>query len=154
MTIGTDDVVLKSDAIVDLASSSGTVANDVFSVAGDEAQWTNSVEAPLMSLMLECTFATAPTTNTNVLLYFRKMSIDGSNHAQVPDDDFQETYITAFPLENINTIQRVMIGPLAVPNYKDDSVFELYIKNNGTGQTMSAGWRIEVTPHAHGAKPA
>jgi hypothetical protein len=152
MTIGSGDLAHKPGVIVDLASGSGSVANNVYSVAGDEAQWTNSVvpDAPMAVWMLECTFATAPAAGSGVLLYLRKMDIDGTSDGQVPSDTFQEGFITRFPVEDINTIQRIMRGPFAVPNYKTSSVFEIYIKVDETAQTMSAGWRFEVTPFSFG----
>jgi len=152
MTIDVNDLIIKSDAIFDAASSSASVSNNAFSIATDQAQWTNALDAPLASIMFECTFGTAPAANSGVNLYFRKIGIDGANDARVPNVDFRETFIGFFPVDTTTVLQRITLSRLSVPVFKDSSVFELYTENFETGQTISAGWRYEITPQSLGVK--
>jgi hypothetical protein len=131
-----------------LASSGASTANNVITQASD-ASYTISSDGgnyPDAEFVAGLTFGTAPTENTTVDVYARELSIDSTNSAQVPESSaHRPRYIGSFVVNNISTVQYQKFIAYNVPNVAD-----YYIYNNGTGQTLSAGWTLKVTPRTIG----
>ena len=91
--------------------------------------------------MLTGTFSVAPTENSTLALYARPLNIDGTADADAPETTRPTRFIGAFVVNNVTTSQSLVCDAQDVPWEAD-----YYIHNNGTGQTLSAGWRLLVTP--------
>ena len=150
MAIGTNDTIEKFGTLDDLDSTSGTVANNAYSVQGDLASWTNTDDAPMAAMIGLFTFGTAPTAGTTIDLFCRLLNIvDTTKDTQTPTDDQPVIYMGSYVLDNVTTEQVLSID-IALPNAKSSQEYEFYIKNNGTGQTLSSGWSLQVMPKTYG----
>ena len=150
MAIGTNDTIVKFGTLDDLDSTSGTVANNAYSVAGDLAAWTNDDDAPMATMVGLFTFGTAPTASTTIDLFCRLLNIaDTTKDTQTPTDDQPVIYLGSYVLDNVTTEQVLSID-IHLPNAKSSQEYEFYIKNNGTGQTLSSGWSLQITPKTYG----
>ena len=131
-----------------LGTSSATVSNAAFSVAGDLSTWTNDDDAVSASVTLLANFSVAPTANTSVNLYLRLLDVQGTNDGTVPDANFQHTYVGSFPLNDSTVAQYITID-VGLPNSVTSQQYEFYVENS-SGQSLPAGWDIYVTPKAIG----
>lgn len=124
------------------ANNTVTQANDAtYGIVADGASY------PDAKFVLAFTFATAPTEGTAILLYARPLNISGTNDAEVPETTRATVWIGSFVVNNVTTAQYAECIAFDVPWEA-----EYYIHNNGTGQTISAGWALTVTPMTR--KPA
>ena len=144
MAITTDAVIDVFGTADDLGSSSAAVADAAFSIASDVAQWTNDDDVDRAAIVLDATWATAPTANTSVTLYGRLMNISGTGDQPVPSANFSHKVMGRFLVKNITTQQLIPID-IDLPNVSTSQVYEFYLKN-GAGQTISAGWKLLITP--------
>ncbi|MEZ0147942.1 MAG: hypothetical protein AB9Q22_10275 [Candidatus Reddybacter sp.] len=149
MTIGTNTVVDFFGTPDDLASSSAAVADAAFSIASDVAQWTNDDDAEMASIVLSGTWAVAPDAGGSVALYARLMNIDGTGDQDIPSANYRHKSLGRFPVKDVTSAQLTAID-IDLPNNYSSQVYEFYIQNNA-GQTISAGWKLVVTPKAPGA---
>ncbi len=144
MAIATDAVIEVFGTADDLGSSSASVADALFSLASDVAQWTNDDDVDRAAIVLDATWATAPSANSSVALYARLMNISGAGDQPVPTANFAHKVIGRFPVKDITTQQLIPID-IDLPNVYSSQVYEFYLKN-GSGQTISAGWKLLITP--------
>ncbi len=149
MPIGTSDTVIKFGTTDDLDNSSSAVADDAFSVVGDVVSWTNDDDAPGAAVVGLFTFGAAPTPGRTIDLYAQLINIaDTTKDAPVPTDDQPVTYVGSFILDDVTTEQVVPID-IALPAVQSSQEVVFFIKNNG-GQSLSAGWSLQITPKAYG----
>ena len=119
-----------------IANNTLAQANDAsYSVASDGAYY------PDAKFVISVTFGTAPTEGTTLALYARPLDIDGTNDAEVPETTRPTVFIGTFVVNNVTTAQYIELLAQDVPWSAS-----YYIHNNGTGQTVSAGWTLKVTP--------
>ena len=148
MAISTDASIEFFGTQDDLGNTSSAVTNNSFSAAADLVEWTNDDDAMVGAMILEATWSVAPTANTSVTLFAQLMNIQSANDMEVPTANFQHVVLGDFPVKNITTIQRVPID-IALPNTATSQVYQFFIRNN-SGQTISAGWKLLITPKAVG----
>ena len=149
MAIGTDDSIEKfGTADTVSAASTSAVTDGSFSVSGDAVDWTNDDDATHGRARLTVTFASAPDAFGTVGLYARHMNIDGVNDAPEPSPDYPATLVGVFRVEAAATTQR-LICDVYLPNWQSSQVYNFYVANE-TGQTMSAGWDLDIVPLADG----
>lgn len=149
MAIGTNDLIDKfgTQDEVSVASPSA-ITNNSFSVAGDVSAWTNDDDAPAAMATLECTFGTAPTLGSNVNLYARLLNVVSTSDQVVPSASFLHTFLGAFPVDDVTATQLITLE-IPLPNASTSQQYEFYLENR-TGQTMSAGWSLYITPKTLG----
>lgn len=97
---------------------------------------------------LSFAFATAPTENTTLDLYCSPQDIDGTNDSEPPENGtaFKGGHrIGTFICNNVTTTQYAMCRGYDLP-----MVGKYWLHNNGTGQTLSSGWVLKVTPRTFG----
>ncbi len=156
MAIQADDAIWKFGTPDKIDSTSGTVANDVFSVAGDvDSAWKNDDNAPFGSAVLAVAFATMPTVGS-IGLYARLLDVEGTNDENAPltagySPNFLGSFQIDFNVANGVTF-RTTIAHFSMPQAGLDQAIEYYIKNEGTAQTISASWTLHVTPKTMGPK--
>ena len=132
-----------------LVSSGASLANNTMSAASAATydRDTDGASYPDADIVLAVAFGTAPTANTTLDLYARELDIDGTGDAVAPTTTYKSRYIGSFPVINQTAMQYIKIRAFDVPK-----LAEYHVHNNGTGQTMSAGWTLKVTPRSY--KPA
>lgn len=129
-----------------ISGSGATVASGAFGAAA--TTWTNDDDAPMASIVLDCSFSTVPTANSVVNLYLRLLDVEGTNDQDVPDANFKHIYAGSFPLNDVSTQQWSPIT-ISLPNNKSSQQYNFYIGNQG-GQTMDTDWDLHITPKTYG----
>ena len=148
MAIGTSSAVEFFGTQDTLGTSSAAVADGSFSIAGDLSTWTNDDDAVMAAVILLANFSVAPDASSSINLYLRPLAIQSTNDQEVPDANFQHTYVGSFAVNDVTTAQYVTIE-ISLPNTKTSQGYEFYVENQ-TGQSLPAGWDIYVTPKAVG----
>jgi hypothetical protein len=148
MTIGTDSAIEFFGTQDTLGTTSAAVADAAFSIAGDLSTWVNDDDAPQASVILLANFSVAPDANSVINLYLRPLNIESANDQDVPDANFQHTYVGSFPLNDVTTAQYINIQ-IPLPNNQTSQNYEFYVENQ-SGQSLPAGWDIFVTPKTIG----
>jgi len=148
MAISTDAAIEFFGTQDTLGTSSATVADAAFSIAGDLSTWTNDDDAPMASVTALIDYAVAPSANTSVNLYVRLLNTQSTNDNEIPDANYQHKFVGSFPVNDVTTNQYITID-IGLPNSKTSQEYEFYIENR-TGQTIQAGWDIYVTPKTIG----
>lgn len=137
------EVILKRGTPKTLEANGASIANNALAQA-DDANYdvvVDGADYPDAKFVLAATFGTAPTENTTLALYAKPLDIDGTNDADAPETTRPTVFIGTFTLNNVTTAQYIELLARDVP-WKAD----YYLHNNGTGQTLSAGWTLKVTP--------
>lgn len=119
-----------------ITSGSVVQANDAnYSISADGAYY------PSAKFVLGFTFSSTPAEGSVLALYARPLDVDGTNDTEVPESTRPTVYIGSFVVNNVTTAQYAELVADIVP-----WAAEYYVHNNGTGQTVSAGWTLKVTP--------
>lgn len=138
-----NEAIIKLGTPKTLEASGASIANNALAQANDA---TYSIVAdgayyPDAKFVLAATFGTAPTENTALALYARPLNIDSTNDAETPETTRPSVYVGSFVVNNVTTTQYIEMLAYNVPWEA-----EYYLHNNGTGQTLSSGWALKVTP--------
>lgn len=132
-----------------LVSSGASLANNTMSAAS-AATYDRAADGgdfPDAALVLAVAYGTAPTVNTTLDLYARELDIDGTGDAVAPTTTYKRRHIASFPVINQTAMQYIKALAFDLPK-----LAEYYLHNNATGQTISAGWKLKITPRSY--KPA
>ena len=134
-----------------LEANGALIANNAL-VQADDASYDIVADGPSgaafpdAEFVLTCTFGTAPTEGTSIALYARPLDIDGTSDAEPPEATRPTVFIGTFTVNNVTTSQAIVMNGIVaerVPRKAD-----YYLHNNGTGQSISAGWKLTVTPRS------
>ena len=138
-----NEAIVKLGTQKTLESSGAAIANNTLAQADDASYSiaTDGAYYPDARFVLTGAFATAPTENTTLALYARPLNIDGTADTDAPEITRPVQYVGVFVVNNVTTSQSLVLMAQNVPWEAD-----YYIHNNGTGQTLSAGWKLLVTP--------
>lgn len=121
--------------------TNGTVvqANDAtYSVVADGAYY------PDAEFVASFTYGTGPTEGTALVLLARPINIDSTNDAEVPEAGLPQVFVGSFVVNNVTTLQYQLCVGYNLPREA-----EYYLYNASTGQTVSAGWTLKVTPRTY-----
>lgn len=137
------ETILKLGTPKTLEANGASIANNTLAQANDASYSISSDGAyyPDAKFVLSATFGTAPAEGTVLALYARPLYIDGTNDAEVPETTRPTVFIGTFTVNNVTTAQYIELIAQDVPWNA-----AYYLHNNGTGQTLSAGWTLKVTP--------
>ena len=137
------ETILKLGSPKTLEANGASIANNALAQA-DDANYSVASDGayyPDAKFVLAATFGTAPTEGTTLALYARPLAIDGANNAEVPETTRPTVFIGTFTVNDVTTAQYAEFIAQDVPWNA-----AYYLHNNGTGQTLSAGWTLKVTP--------
>lgn len=148
MAISTDAFIEFYGTQDAIGTSSAAVTDTSFSIASDLSTFTNDDDAPFAAVVFNGTYASAPDANSVVELFMRALNIVSTNDEDVPDANNLGGKIGSFGLNDVTSAQYRQII-IKLPNGKTSAEFEFYIRNSA-GQTLGAGWDINVTPIAIG----
>ncbi len=87
------------------------------------------------------TFAIAPTEGSVLALYAQPLDIDDAADAEAPETTRPTVFVGSFIVNNVTSPQSADLVARDVPWRA-----RYYLHNVGTGQTVSAGWKLTVTP--------
>lgn len=139
--------IIENAAAVTLEASGGAIVNNTI-VQADDANYsifTDGGGRPRGRFVLSFTFATAPTERAVISLYARQLDVSGTNDAEIPETTRPDTWVGNFIVNNVTTTQYAVLTP-------DEELpwnAAYYLHNNGTGQTISAGWALTVEPYTY-----
>lgn len=103
---------------------------------------------PDAQFILTCTFTVAPNANSVISLYARERAVDGALDTDAPTASYPGRVIGSFAVNaNSPSSSRTM----AFMAYDLPAKADYYIHNNGTGQSISAGWTLKVKPRSYKA---
>lgn len=113
-------------------------ANDAsYSVVSDGGSYPDAL------FVLRVQFSTVTgIENRTISLHARPLNIDGTNHAPAPTATFIEKFLGSFVLSS-GTDQYLSLVVHDLPKEAD------YYLINNSGQTVSAGWTLKVTPRTY-----
>lgn len=97
--------------------------------------------------VLTCVFGAAPALNAAVMLFARELAVDGATNTEVPTAAHPGRVIGSF-LVSASTSQTLTLTAYDLPAKAD-----YYLYNNATGQSITAGWSLKVTPRSYKAAP-
>ena len=131
-----------------LEANGGSIANNAVVQADDATydQVSDGAGFIYADFVLGFTYASAPTEGTVLALYARPLDIDGTNDAEVPEAARPTMFIGSFVVNNVTTAQYAQLIERQVPK-----LASYYVHNSATGQTVSAGWTLKVTPRSYKA---
>lgn len=145
-----NEVVLVEGSQKTLEANGASTANDVVSEANDATYSVSSDGGgfPHALFVLRLQFATITSVqNKTVNLYARPLDIDGTSDSDAPESgaNFKGRFIGAFVInaQSANTNEFVEIQAFDLPRVAS------YWIDNQTGQTISAGWTLKVTPFSY-----
>lgn len=142
-----NETIVKFGAAKTLASAGGTISNNALAQA-PTASYDVVADGggyPDADFALVCTFATAPTEGAVLSLYARPLDIDGTADTDIPETTRPTLWVGNFAVNNVTTSQALWLRAYDLPKLAD-----YYVHNNGTGQTVSSGWTLKVTPRTVG----
>ena len=153
MTIDVNDLQNKYGTLTDLANTSGAVLINSFSAQTDLLSWENTEDLPTAGIVGLFTFSTAPSASSPMLLlYARPLNIDGGDSADIPSANVQREFLGIFSLAPRTGLQKIpLVASLLA--LKSAQTFEFYVENQ-SGETLDAGWSLQITPTTVGPKPA
>ena len=137
------ETILKFGTPKTLEANGVSIANNTLAQA-DDADYgvvADGAYYPDAKFVVSVTFGTAPTEGTTVALYARPLNIRGTNDSEVPEITRPTTFIGTFLVNNVTTAQYIELLAQDIPWEAS-----YYLHNNGTGQTISTGWTLVVTP--------
>lgn len=143
-TISADTQLMEFDSFTEATSGSAQVLDGAFSVTGDVVNLTNTNDASDFSITFRCTFAVAPDINSELWLYCRKRSVNGSQNEPFPGLTYRNGLVGVLPVVNITSVQLITV-PISCEFTLSQQVHEYAIENL-TGQTLPSGWQIWETP--------
>ena len=126
-----------------LEANGGSIANNAIAAA-DDADYSTATHGsnyPDAEFVASFTFSVAPTEGTVLALIARTINIDGTADAEAPEATRADRFIGNFVVNNVTTLQYAACFGRNVPREAS-----YYLLNSGTGQTVSAGWTLKVTP--------
>lgn len=142
-----NEAIVKLGTPKTLEANGASISNNAV-VQADDASYSVSADGanyPDVEFVLTATFGVAPTEGTTIALYARPLNIDGTADAEVPEVARATYWVGVFVVNNVTTSQSMSIFARNVPREAD-----YYLHNNNTGQTVSAGWTLKVTPRTVG----
>ena len=139
------ETIIKLGTPKTLEANGASITNNALAQA-DDANYSvvsDGAYYPDAKFVLSATYTTtAPTEGTTLALYARPLDIDGTNDAEVPETTRPTVFIGTFAVNNVTTAQYIELLAQDVPWNA-----AYYLHNNSTGQTVSAGWTLKVTPY-------
>lgn len=147
MAIGTDAAVDFFGTQDTITGSGGTVADAAYGAAA--TTWTNDDDAPTASIILDCSFGTAPDAGSSVNLYLQLLDVQSTNDQPVPDANYQHYFVGSFPVDAGTTAQIWSTIIISLPNNASSQQYNFYIENQA-GQTIDTDWDLHITPKTIG----
>jgi len=136
-----------------LESGGTSIANNALALAS-VAQYdvvADGSSFPQAEFVLTGAFAVAPTEGTTLALYARPLDVDGTLDTEVPETTRPTVFIGTFTVNNVTTTQVMALNGIYATDLP--KLAEYYVHNNGTGQSLSSGWKLTVKPRARKVAP-
>lgn len=154
MAIGADSGIIFVGTQDSIASGTAAIADGAYGAFG--TTWTNDDDAPYAAFVLNARFTTTMPTIGSLDLYDRLHNVQGTNEEAVPDANYRGQYLGSFPIDfgvAAGTYFYSVLPNVELPVLNASQIHEFYLHNNGTGQSVTNGWNVYVTPFTIGPHP-
>jgi hypothetical protein len=144
-----ENIIVYADASRKVLESAGIAIASGSIAQADDAIYDMIVDGagyPDAMFVFSGQFGTAPTENTVLAIYARPLDIDGTLDDEVPEATRPSVYIGSYSMNNVTSIQTKSLVAYDVPRKA-----EYYVHNVNTGQSLTAGWTLKVTPRSNKA---
>lgn len=138
------ETIIKAGTPKTLEASGASIANNALAQANDATYGVfgdGSGYPDAKFVLSNVVFSVAPTEGALLSLYAQPLDIEGTADAEVPEATRPTVFIGNFVVNNVTTAQAMEFIAQDVP-----WLASYYLHNNGTGQSVSAGWVLKVTP--------
>lgn len=145
-----NEVIYATGTVKVLEANGAAIANNALAQA-DDANYDVIADGggfPDVEFALTGAFPTAPTEGAVIALYARPLDVDGTLDTEAPETTRPTLFIGNFAVNNVTTTQTIVLRAYDVP-----LLAAYYPHNNGTGQTLSAGWTLKAKPITKKAAP-
>lgn len=143
MTAPTNTVIEWRETAKTLEASGASITSGSVVQANDNTYDTvaDGGGVPDAEFVLAAAFTTAPTEGALLSLYARPLDILSTNDTDVPEATRPTHFVGSFVVNNIggSVLQYMRLVGRNLPK-----LAEYYVHNNGTGQTVNAGWSLTV----------
>lgn len=149
-----NEAILKYGTSKTLANANGgsTANNYLSAAAGTTYSEADTLDYPdAVFTLVTAGFGAAPTTGTTIDVYIRPLDVDGNTDQPAPPTGastaaYKGKYATSFVL-HASSASGDAYEAVA---YDIPRRGEVYLFNNGTGQTLSANWTLKMRPRTLG----
>lgn len=124
-----------------LESSGASIASAAIGQATTGYSSTDTLDYPDAVFALTCAFGGAPTAGTTISLVIAPQNIDGTSDAAAPTASYVHHFFGSFAHNGAAASQTLYCE---VQNVPKEGIVWLF--NNATGQTLSSGWVLKMTP--------
>ena len=158
MAIGTDALIGFAGTYdpVTVAGGTSAVTDQTMSASGDvvASGWTNDDDALLARMLLTWSYAAGSlNTNAGIHIYGRRLNIDGTDDEVQPTTTIRHNYLGSFDVTGLANSTTARFGTtIPLENFISSQIWEFYFFND-SGQSMTAGWVVEIQPQAPGPHP-
>jgi hypothetical protein len=137
------ELILKRGTTKTLEANGASIGNNAVGQANDATYGlvADAAYYPDAEFVLGCTFGTSPTEGAPICLLARPINVDGTADTETPEATRPNVFVGNFFPNNVTTLQYMTLIGRCLPLEA-----EYYLHNNATGQTISAGWTLKVTP--------
>ena len=145
-TYGTQDTIT--------TGTPGAITTGSFSAAADCADWVNDDDATEGAFVLKCQWGTVTSIGDKPINLFARLNdIDSTNDPKDPGTTNHSIYLGSFnaPGSASASTDVYIPGRFPLPNFYTSQSYRFFLENL-TGQTISSGWSLKVTPIAQGPK--
>lgn len=143
--------IVKPGASKVLTANGGAIANNAV-VQANGANYSifldGSSYPDAKFVLSSVVFSVVPTEGSLLSLYAQPLDIDGTDDAEVPEATRPTVFIGNFVVNNVAAQKPMELLVQDVPWFAS-----YYLHNNGTGQSINAGWALKVTPCTYAPAP-
>ena len=127
-------------------SNGVSIANNALAQAstGTYNRASDGAGYPDAEFVLTATFAVAPVEGSSIALYAQPLDVKGTLDTEVPEAARPTHFVGVFIVNNVTTAQTMTLQ--GGPARRLPALASYYAHNNGCGQSVSAGWTLEITP--------
>lgn len=149
-----NEAVLKYGTIKTLANANGgaTSNNQLSAAAGTTYSQSDTLDYPdAVFTLVTAGFGGTPTAGTTIDVYIRPLDVDGNTDQPAPatgasTDAYKGKYATSFVVKASSTSG----DAYEAIAYDIPRAGEVYLFNNGTGQSLSVNWSLKMRPRTLG----
>lgn len=144
--MATGDPILSTGTPKTLEASGASITNGSV-VQADDASYTLSSDAaswPDAEFLLICAFATSTSIEgKSINLLARPLDVSSTNDTEVPEAARPTHFVGSFIVNGVTSTQYIVLAGLYAQDLPRKADYYLH---NDTGQTVSSGWSLVVTP--------
>lgn len=138
-----DDLIFAYGTTKTLTNANGAaISNNAISASAGSMATADQADYPHVDLALTCAFGTNPTAGTTIDVILRPLDIDGTTDAVTPTAAYLHHYAGNFRVIANTSTNTYACRIFELPARQ----YEVFLYNNGTGQSVSANWTLKATP--------